>query len=467
MATTKRRFRQDAKTGKMKGSVPSAVAPPPTDNPWVTSEAQSETSDSAPTYNELFDVFATRQSGAPVIDIDTYPGYFLRSRHPAALEANTLMASLDARQREAVVTDQLKSIEYKLRREPGVILHAPCDEAEWREWCRLQAARVEEADPQLANAYESLGKCQPPSNIEFAYLIRSRFHAKAVTQSYDREMRYLSGYHGKDVDSIRLHVESNRVAFLGMPEAERPLTPKWFLDAVDSSYWGSDRIRKPPLDPATSWALYRTLTDKEGVSSLPQHANAEYVVFDTETTGLGPDAHIIQITAIRYSAEGTEQERISTYLQPDDPAAFQTEDAQKASAITGITQETVRNAPRFADIAPELRAMMTGRTLVAHNLMFDYPRVQRAFAAAHDEATDSPERALPLSPIVDTLRLARWVQPNPGVPRKDWKHTLEKSCERAGLPFDSTEAHDALYDVERTNDLYLHLRSAPLGQTED
>jgi len=468
MPSNKRRYKQDPKTGKMDGSVPLVVNPPETDNPWRDSPPfQKEEGVLSDGYDTLFDMYSKKRTIPDQFEPEAYPERFLGSHHPLAKEVNDAFVGLDNEQKCLAIGDYLSSLEYRIRKMPGVYLQGQASDEEWQWWCHQQADRVSGDNPALASDYRDLAEQMPPTNYEFAYLISARGHAKGVSRSYDREMRYLAGYHGKNPDDIRIAVESQRLAFLRMKPEERPTVPGWFKEGIDSSYWGKEKATRPPQDDATTWGLYSVLTNPDVTDSLPVAESQEYVVFDTETTGLSDSAAIVQLTAIRYDSDGNEQERISTYLKPNDLSVFESEDAKYAREVTGITAETVKDAPRFSDIAPQLRSMMTGRTLVAHNLMFDYPRVQRAFAESADESGSPGERALPLSPIVDTLRLARWVQPNPGVPRKEWKHTLEHACKRADIAFNSEEAHDALYDVERTNDLFRYLKASPLGGTKN
>ena len=51
-------------------------------------------------------------------------------------------------------------------------------------------------------------------------------------------------------------------------------------------------------------------------------------------------------------------------------------------ALTGISQDMVDRAPRFADIAHELHERLAGRVFVAHNARFDYGFVRREFERA-------------------------------------------------------------------------------------
>src|SRR4029079_17163468 len=54
----------------------------------------------------------------------------------------------------------------------------------------------------------------------------------------------------------------------------------------------------------------------------------------------------------------------------------------EATAVHGIDDAAVRGAPTFAELAPELRALLEGAVFVAHNADFDLPLVQHAFARA-------------------------------------------------------------------------------------
>ena len=42
------------------------------------------------------------------------------------------------------------------------------------------------------------------------------------------------------------------------------------------------------------------------------------------------------------------------------------------TALTGIDNDMLQDAPSFEDIAAELRARLAGRVFVAHNVRFDY-----------------------------------------------------------------------------------------------
>ena len=67
--------------------------------------------------------------------------------------------------------------------------------------------------------------------------------------------------------------------------------------------------------------------------------------------------------------------------------------------VHGITAEMLEDQPSFADIAGDLADLMHGRTLVAHNVGFDY-----SFLAAEAELAGT---ALPVDTVMCTVELSR------------------------------------------------------------
>ena len=68
-------------------------------------------------------------------------------------------------------------------------------------------------------------------------------------------------------------------------------------------------------------------------------------------------------------------------------------------AITNITNDMVRHAPRFAELAERVLAALAGRVFVAHNARFDWDFVSAELRRARDLALDGPRLC--------TVRLAR------------------------------------------------------------
>lgn len=97
--------------------------------------------------------------------------------------------------------------------------------------------------------------------------------------------------------------------------------------------------------------------------------------FDTETTGLidnlsMPDAHLPELIEF-YGCEfvwetGEVVREFETFVKPE-------RDIEEIiTKITGITDETVKDAPRFPDVAERIQeALLWTEPVLAHNLSYD------------------------------------------------------------------------------------------------
>ncbi|MET0752430.1 MAG: exonuclease domain-containing protein [Pyrinomonadaceae bacterium] len=94
-------------------------------------------------------------------------------------------------------------------------------------------------------------------------------------------------------------------------------------------------------------------------------AETDYVVFDLETTGAKtPPCRITEIGAYRIK-NGAIAGEFHTLVNPETPIPpFITQ-------LTGISNQMVRNAPKFAEIASEFLDFIGDSVLVAHNASFD------------------------------------------------------------------------------------------------
>jgi DNA polymerase-3 subunit epsilon len=119
---------------------------------------------------------------------------------------------------------------------------------------------------------------------------------------------------------------------------------------------------------------------------------AGFVVLDVETSGFRPgQARIISLAALAVDADGTVERTVVSLLNPGvDPGP---------THVHGLTAEMLADQPTFVDIAAELVDLLCDRTLVAHNVGFDY-----AFLAAEAELADLE---LPTEAAMCTVELAR------------------------------------------------------------
>jgi DNA polymerase III epsilon subunit-like protein len=86
-----------------------------------------------------------------------------------------------------------------------------------------------------------------------------------------------------------------------------------------------------------------------------------YVILDTETTGLGPDAEIIEISVIDMGGETL----LDTLVRPSKPIPAE------ITAINNITNEMVADAPVWADVYPLLMEILYDHIYLAWNSNFD------------------------------------------------------------------------------------------------
>jgi DNA polymerase III subunit epsilon len=119
---------------------------------------------------------------------------------------------------------------------------------------------------------------------------------------------------------------------------------------------------------------------------------AGWAVVDVETTGFRPgQARVVSVAALAVGDDGNVEHSVASLLNPGvDPGP---------THVHGLTAEMLEGQPTFAEVAPRLMEILRGRTLVAHNVAFDY-----AFLAAEAELVGAE---LPVESVMCTVELAR------------------------------------------------------------
>lgn len=119
-----------------------------------------------------------------------------------------------------------------------------------------------------------------------------------------------------------------------------------------------------------------------------------FAVVDVETTGVR-SGYGDRITEIAVAVVHGERREIvfETLVNPERSIP------RAVCAITNITNEMVRNAPRFSEVAERLLAALAGRVFVAHNARFDWNFVSAELRRSRDLTLDGTRFC--------TVRLAR------------------------------------------------------------
>ena len=91
------------------------------------------------------------------------------------------------------------------------------------------------------------------------------------------------------------------------------------------------------------------------------------IVLDTETTGLSAEGgdRIIEIGCVELLARKLTGNNLHFYLNPERNSH---EDALK---VHGISNEFLKDKPKFAEVVDELMAYLEGAEIIIHNASFD------------------------------------------------------------------------------------------------
>lgn len=163
-----------------------------------------------------------------------------------------------------------------------------------------------------------------------------------------------------------------------------------------------------------------------------------YTIIDVETTGRTNKLTEISIFKIE------DQEIVAEFTSLINP---QTNIPDYITALTGIDNSMVADAPIFSDIAAEILKITEGSIFVAHNVNFDYNAIRNEFK---EIGVDFRRKKL------CTVRLSRAIFPQLR------SYSLGKLCHSLGITI--TERHRARGDAEATTILFQRLQNE--GESE-
>ncbi len=165
------------------------------------------------------------------------------------------------------------------------------------------------------------------------------------------------------------------------------------------------------------------------------------IVLDTETTGLsaaGGD-RIIEIGCVELLHRKLTGHNKHFYLNPERDSH---EDALK---VHGISNEFLRDKPKFAAVVDELLDYLSGAEVIIHNAQFDV-----SFLNKELELIGRPPFASFVGSVTDSLAMAKEIFPGK-------RNSLDALCDRLEVDNSGRTLHGALLDAELLADVYINL----------
>lgn len=198
------------------------------------------------------------------------------------------------------------------------------------------------------------------------------------------------------------------------------------------------------------------MRDRKGNSIIALPSN--YVVIDTETTGLDYDyCDIIEISAIKYS-NGNIIDKFTSLIKPHMYYVYDQDGNEKEeyvdefiTQLTGITNDMLAIAPNPETIIPQFLAFVDNSIIVAHNANFD---VNFIYDAAQEKCG-----TVFGNDFIDTLRIARKVFP-------ELKHHRLSDIASA-CNIDQSKAHRAEDDCLVTAQCFEYMRNLVLSKSSE
>ncbi len=165
------------------------------------------------------------------------------------------------------------------------------------------------------------------------------------------------------------------------------------------------------------------------------------IVLDTETTGLSAENgdRIIEIGCVELVARKLTGNNRHFYLNPERDSH---EDALK---VHGISNEFLKDKPKFAAVAAELLEYLADAEIIIHNAPFDV-----GFLNKELELIGAKPLRDCVGSVTDTLMMAKEMFPGK-------RNSLDALCDRLEVDNSGRTLHGALLDAELLADVYINL----------
>lgn len=162
---------------------------------------------------------------------------------------------------------------------------------------------------------------------------------------------------------------------------------------------------------------------------------------DTETTGLSAEGgdRVIELGCVELVNRKLTGNNLHFYFNPGRDSH---EDALK---VHGISNEFLRDKPKFKDVVQEILNYVQGAEIIIHNAAFDVGFLNKELELAGQKPFTTY-----VDGVVDTLVMAKQMYPGK-------RNSLDALCDRLGVDNSGRTLHGALLDAELLADVYINL----------
>lgn len=347
---------------------------------------------------------------------------------------------LDETQTEAVWRRTLRSA----RNHEGDQDYA--DAKKWGQFVDAERAELAEderlTDTQFDRARRNLdtaARTRPTRYVaNAAFQFRDR--AERAAAALDRQVDLGAGMRGVPREEYRERVAAFRKQYQELPENQRPAPPEDWVAGVTKK---DRQAVSMPDDPATQWSHYRAQADPDAFPN----ADRSFVSVDIETAGpAGPsgfqpeNGQIIEVGLVAYNENQVEVGSYASLVKPEQ-APYGT----GATHIHHISEDDVKDAPSWDQVAPQVAARLQGRTMLAQNSPFEDRWLSHHMGQENQDWRPGS--------TLDTLRVAQQHTGN------EERHTLDRICARVGVPYgEDGQGHRAEHDARVAAKAWFGLR---------
>ena len=165
------------------------------------------------------------------------------------------------------------------------------------------------------------------------------------------------------------------------------------------------------------------------------------IVLDTETTGLSAETgdRIIELGCVELVNRKLTGNNLHFYFNPD------RDSHEEALRVHGISNEFLRDKPRFAERVDDILAYVQDAQVIIHNAAFDL-----GFLNKELELAGKPPFKRFVSGVIDSLAMAKEMFPGK-------RNSLDALCDRLEVDNSGRTLHGALLDAELLADVYINM----------